>query len=82
MVNKRLYLQDELEAIMGPQHVYFQPPASVHLAYPCVIYNLVVGDMKHADDSVYAYTNRYELMFIYRKPNMEIVEKVMRTYPK
>ena len=81
MVNKRLYLQDELEALMGPQHVYFQPPASVHLAYPCVIYNLQAGDMKHADDSVYAYTNRYELMFIYRKPNMEIVEKVMRTFP-
>lgn len=79
-MDKRLSLQKELEKLAGA-NVYFQPPASVHLAYPCVIYNLAVGDIKRADDSVYSYTNRFELMFIYRKPNMEIVEKVMRAFP-
>lgn len=79
-MDKRLSLQKELEKLAGA-NVYFQPPASVHLAYPCVIYNLAVGDIKRADDGVYSYTNRFELMFIYRKPNMEIVEKVMRAFP-
>ena len=79
-MDKRLSLQKELEKLAGA-NVYFQPPASVHLAYPCVIYNLAVGDLKRADDSIYSYTNRFELMFIYRKPNMEIVEKVMRAFP-
>ena len=79
-MDKRLSLQKELEKLAGA-NVYFQPPASVHLAYPCVIYNLAVGDVKRADDSVYSYTNRFELMFIYRKPNVEIVEKVMRAFP-
>ena len=79
-MDKRLSLQKELEKLAGA-NVYFQPPASVHLAYPCVIYNLAAGDIKRADDSVYSYTNRFELMFIYKKPNMEIVEKVMRTFP-
>ncbi len=79
-MDKRLALQKELEKLAGA-NVYFQPPASVHLAYPCVIYNLAVGDLKRADDSIYSYTNRFELMFIYRKPNMEIVEKVMRAFP-
>lgn len=79
-MDKRLSLQKELEKLAGA-NVYFQPPASVHLAYPCVIYNLAVGDIKRADDNVYSYTNRFELMFIYRKPNMEIVEKVMRAFP-
>lgn len=79
-MDKRLSLQKELEKLAGA-NVYFQPPASVHLAYPCVIYNLAAGDIKRADDSVYSYTNRFELMFIYRKPNMEIVEKVMRAFP-
>lgn len=79
-MDKRLSLQKELEKLAGA-NVYFQPPASVHLAYPCVIYNLAAGDIKRADDSVYSYTNRFELIFIYRKPNMEIVEKVMRAFP-
>lgn len=79
-MDKRLSLQKELEKLAGA-NVYFQPPASVHLAYPCVIYNLAAGDIKRADDSVYSYTNRFELMFIYKKPNMEIVEKVMRAFP-
>ena len=80
-MDKRLSLQKELEKLAGA-NVYFQPPASVHLAYPCVIYNLAAGDIKRADDSVYSYTNRFELIFIYKKPNMEILEIVMRAIPK
>ena len=72
-MDKRISLQVELEGLAG-RNVYFQPPASVQLVYPCVIYNLSAGDAKRADDSVYTYTNRFELIFIYRKPNIEIIE--------
>ena len=79
-MDKRMSLQVELERLAG-RNVYFQPPASVQLVYPCVIYNLNAGDAKRADDSVYMYTNRFELIFIYRKPNVEIIEQVLRTFP-
>ena len=79
-MDKRMSLQVELERLAG-RNVYFQPPASVQLVYPCVIYNLSAGDTKHADDLVYTYTNRFELIFIYRKPNIEIIEQVLRTFP-
>ena len=79
-MDKRISLQVELERLAG-RNVYFQPPASVQLVYPCVIYNLSAGYTKHADDSVYTYTNRFELIFIYRKPNIEIIEQVLRTFP-
>ena len=79
-MDKRMSLQVELERLAG-RNVYFQPPASVQLVYPCVIYNISAGDTKRADDSVYTYTNRFELIFIYRKPNVEIIEQVLRTFP-
>lgn len=79
-MDNRPNLQGELEMIVG-KNVYFQPPASVHLTYPCVIYNLLAGDVKRADNTVYTYTNRFELIFIYKQPNMEIVEEVMKTFP-
>ena len=78
-MDKRMQLQSELERLVGP-NVYFQPPATVQLKYPCVIYNLSSGNSIYADNSVYTYTNRFELIFIYRKQNMEIVETVLRTF--
>lgn len=79
-MDKRMQLQSELERLVG-FNVYFQPPATVQLKYPCVIYNLSSGNATYADNSVHTYTNRFELIFIYRKQNMEIVETVLRTFP-
>lgn len=79
-MDKRLSLQAQLESLVG-NNVYFQPPASVYLSYPCVIYNLSVGDIKRADDRIYHYTQRFELIFIYRQSNMEIIERVLETFP-
>ena len=79
-MDKRMQLQSELERLVG-LNVYFQPPATVQLKYPCVIYNLSSGNATYADNSVYTYTNRFELIFIYRKQNMEIVETVLRVFP-
>ena len=79
-MDKRMQLQVELERLVG-RNVYFQPPASVQLVYPCVIYSLSAGDIKRADNSVYTYTNRFELIFIYRQSNLEIIEKVLQAFP-
>lgn len=79
-MDKRMQLQVELERIAG-RNVYFQPPASIQLVYPCVIYSLSAGDMKRADNSVYMYTDRFELIFIYKQYNSEIITKVLRAFP-
>ena len=79
-MNNRLQLQTKLEELVGNTNVYFQPPASVKLVYPCVIYNMGNGDIKRADNSVYAYTNSYEITFIYKKPNMDILEQMLRSF--
>ncbi len=80
-MDKRIELHDKLTDLIGNRNVYFQPPASVQLSYPCVIYSLGVGDIKRADNSVYTYTNRYEIIFIYKRPNMEILEQMLSTFP-
>lgn len=80
-MSSRLELQNKLEMIIGNTNVYFQPPASVKLSYPCVIYSIGNGDAKHADDLVYRYTNSYELLFIYKSPNIEIIDTVLAELP-
>ena len=79
-MDRRIELHDKLIDILGNRNVYFQPPASIQLSYPCVIYNLGTGDIKRADNSVYAYTNSYEVMFIYKRPNMEILDTMLTSF--
>ena len=79
-MNRRLELQRKLEELIGSEHVYFQPPASVQLSYPCVVYTIGDGDVKRANDSIYQYVNSYTLTFIYKYPNIDIIEKVLKEF--
>lgn len=80
-MNDRLSLHDKLVELIGNDNVYFQPPASVKMSYPCVVYNVGAGNAIYADDSVYSYTHRYNVTFIYKKPNVDIIEQVLFALP-
>lgn len=79
-MNKRTELQNILERINGISKVYFQPPASVSLTYPCVIYNLENGDTRYADNKMYNFINKYQLTFIYKKVSLTIIEDVLSLF--
>lgn len=77
----RISLHNKLKELIGNDNVYFQPPSNVKITYPCVIYNIGSGDAKHADDMVYNYVNSYDLTFIFKKPNVDIIEQVLKSLP-
>lgn len=79
-MDNRLELQAKLEAVIGNKNVYFQPPASIRLEYPCVIYSIGSGEANHADNKVYRYTHNYEIIFIYKKPTLSIIEQMMEEF--
>ena len=62
----RLKLQEELEEILGSKNVYFQPPASVKLKYPCIIYELTNTDVKRADNKTFVTTNCYHVKHLFK----------------
>lgn len=80
-MNNRLKLHEKLRKLIGSSNVYFQPPASVQLSYPCVIYRIGEGDARHADGMVYSYTNSYEILFIFKKPSVSIIEEALAELP-
>lgn len=57
-MNSRIDLHEELRAILGSGFVYFQPPESVKMIYPCIVYALDLMDMKYADDRPYLNAKR------------------------
>ena len=75
MVN-RPDLQTFLEELIGSRNVYFQPPESVKMSYPAIVYSRkkIVND--HANNSVYKQSFSYEITVIDKDPDSEIVRKV------
>ena len=56
----RLDLQTFLEEILESRNVYFQPPESVKMKYPAIVYALDDIENVHADNGVSIPTCRFE----------------------
>lgn len=78
---RRLQLQGELTTLLGSSNVYYQPPESVKIKYPCFIYNNNPGDVQYADNKMYKYDARYDLMYITREADhQDFVKKILRNF--
>lgn len=75
-MDRRLRLHEILVGILGSNHVYFQPPASLKMVYPCIVYQYSTGDTQFADDGPYVFFKRYQITVIDPNPDSEIPEKV------
>ena len=77
-MGSRLELQTLFEELLGSKNVYYQTPANINMKYDAIRYSLNGVDTKHADDSNYTMTRRYDVMVISRKPDPEVVDKILQ----
>jgi hypothetical protein len=77
ITGRRLDLHEILATILGSRNVYFQPPATVTILYPCIIYHRSQINIKQADDSIYKYTIGYMVTVIDQDPDSLIPEKLL-----
>lgn len=64
MARSRIELHSWLEELLGSDHVYFQPPESQQLEYPCIVYNLASQYPIHADDKMFLKKDKYVIKLI------------------
>lgn len=76
MKTNRLSLQLMLEAILGSKNVYFQPPPSLHMAYPAIVYSRSNIENRHADNNVYMQSYCYKITVISKDPDIDVVDKL------
>lgn len=50
-------------------NVYFQPPSSKKLTYPCIIYTFDGLNTRHADNRSYTNFDEYSVTYITRDPD-------------
>lgn len=80
-MRSRLELHEELCTLLGSRNVYFQPPESVKLQYPCIIYHFSSPAVRHADNKLYMYYPQYELTLITRDPDTVIRDEIVYHFP-
>lgn len=73
----RLELQNLLEQILESHNVYYQPPASILMQYPAIVYSRSDIIATHANNYPYTLTNAYEIILIDKNPDSQYVQKIM-----
>lgn len=58
------------------ENVYFQPPESIKIRYPAIVYFRRNIENVHADDASYLHSNSYEITVIDRDPESELMSKI------
>lgn len=76
-MTKRVELQAKLEELLGNKRVYYQPPESLKMEYPCIRYTKSNIVSTHADNVKYINTTAYDIMVIDRLPDNAVIEKIL-----
>ncbi len=77
----RLQLQDALEQVLGSKNVYFQPPESKKLKYPCIVYERTRKRIDSANNRNYIITDAYTLILIEDGPYGRFVNPIIEAFP-
>lgn len=76
-MSSRLDLQAELEKILGSRNVYFQPPSSVQMRYPAIVYSRKDIEKRSANDGPYRKLLSYEVILVDKNPDSRFVEMIL-----
>ena len=80
-MGNRLELDALIREILGGTNVYYQPPESTKLKYPCVIYHLDDGRPEYADDKMYKFMKSYTVTVIDPNPDSTIPDRFRERLP-
>jgi len=75
-MGSRLKLHSILVALLGSGNVYYQPPSTITMKYPAIVYSRDKIQTKYANDVVYGLKTSYEIIVIDANPDSIIIEKV------
>lgn len=73
----RLELQAKLEELLGSNQVFYQPPASLQMSYPAIVYSLSDIETTKANNSTYLTRRKYDITVISKLPDNPVIQKLM-----
>ena len=77
----RLQLHSTLKELLGSENVYFQPPESISLCYPCIIYTWNDEATKFANNQPYNKRRGYQITVVSKNPDSVLPDKISASLP-
>lgn len=77
-MSTRLDLHELLCDCLGSRNVYFQPPESIKMQYPAIVYSRDDIENNHANNGAYMQSTAYNIIVIDPDPDSEVVQKVSK----
>lgn len=62
----------------GDGHLYYQPPESVRMKYPAIVYKRNQIQNRFADNQVYLQTDEYQITVVDKDPDSPLVRRISR----
>lgn len=76
-MERRPNLQTMLEELFESDEVYYNPPESMRIAHPAIVYRLSKIDKKSADNRAYLLKPCYEITVIDPLPDNPVIKKLL-----
>jgi len=73
-MGSRIDLQKKLEGILNSKNVYFQPPPSIRMNYPAIVYKRKTIENEYADNGVYNQYYSYTVILIDKNPESDYIK--------
>ena len=73
----RLDLHKELIDLFSPNKVYYEPPETASMVYPCIVYYKDYIKTEKANDFNYIKLNRYQLTVIDRNADNPVIREIL-----
>ena len=80
MAKTRIELQEALEDFLGSHNVWYQPPETIKLKYPCILYERNRINTIPADNIAYLKNKDYSLTLIYREADSTLPDDILDAF--
>lgn len=77
VADRRKELHMQLMDILGSRNVYYNPPETLKMSYPCIRYNLNGIRKGSADDGAYKKNRNYTIVLIHKDADNEVVDDIL-----
>lgn len=77
-MSSRIRLHSELVNILGSNNVYFQPPESIKMRYPAIVYSRSDINNRFANNDQYLQHVAYQVTVIDPNPDSDIVFRMSK----
>ena len=76
-MSSRADLQSKLEELLGTRNVYYQPPPTVNMQYPAIVYSRKRIKSIFANNKKYSKMNSYEIIVIDKRPDNPVIDALL-----